>query len=240
MSLYQKESFQHNTKLRHFQDNETDIDEVKTAVKVEYIIEKLAGILKVPEEKELQAKQLYNKVDVESAERFRDFDEVVFAGALIYYSCNKRPVRPRWKSLIADACMELCRDEDRIAYSYNQSYWKRRIPETVSYLKDSQEFNTDGVNGVDYMLTLFRFYSPSEQVVRFCLKTMPMIEQVPEFQSKKRVALAAAVLNIACEKFESNPGNQYGFEELGEDLCTEPSTIEKYRDLLLQNFFDTE
>lgn len=236
MELSQRSGLQYNTNLRHFRLIESDDKTLSRAAKIEYVVEKLCGILKLPESKEREAKRLYDRI------RDEKFDDVVpLAGALIWLVSNKEPLRPRWEYLIADACMELCKQEDRIAKSYNTGYWRKRVGEATNRLRD-QDFMTDQVTGVDYMWTVLKFWNPDnvseaevESVKMFCMKMMPILENSPsylddghDYMSTKRVGLAAALLVVGTRRYVSDSSKHLSVESVSEDLCRDHKTIRKY------------
>jgi len=245
MELSQRSGLQYNTNLRHFRMIESEDKTLSRAAKIEYVVEKLSGILKLPESKEREAKELYDRIRDEKFE-----DEVPLAGALIWVATNSEPLRPRWEYLIADACLQLCKEEDRTANSYNTGYWRKRVGEATNRLKN-QGLETAQVTGVDYMWTVLKFWNPEnvsesevENVRMFCMKMMPMLENSPsyledshDYMSKKRVGLAAALLVIGTRRYVSDSSKHLSVESVSEDLCRDHKTVRKYVGMIEDDLF---
>ena len=245
MELSQQTGIQYDTNLRHFRllEEETGKD-LSRAARIEWIIQKLAGILNLPEEKEKQAKQLYDNV------HDQQFDEVALAASLLWIASNRDPMRPRWKHLVADACMQLCKEENRIAHSYNRGYWRDEVRTSTKRLKE-QGLEVDQANGVDYMWSVLSMYNPDNidtdtlwDIRTFCMKLMPTLEHSPsyiedgrDYTSKKRIGLAAALLYLGVKRYRKNTAHYLDLEELCEQLCRDPDRVENYVEMIVDDIF---
>lgn len=223
MVLTSKTGFQHNTDLTYFKEEQSSED-VKRRAKVYYVVEKLSGILDLSEEKERQAKDLYDRNLAEQ------LDEVALGAGLVHVASKQRPVKVRWRRLVAEGCKQLVKDEGRVAQSYNSTYWERELDNVVKKLQGR------GISGnvtkIDYLQEFLKYYDLSEDVEDFAVKIMYLASVHPSFSGKKPVPLAGAVVRLGWKLLEEDCSEHKSFEEVAEDLCVDEETVKSYMELL--------
>lgn len=212
-----------DTNIRYFTD---DIDrDVNRVTKVEYVLEEMAGILKLPERKQNQAKKLYPKY----SDR-KSYDVAAVAGALLWAASYKHPTCPRWREIVQDACLEVSKNQNMFGNPYSEGYYQKRLTDNISRMKNHVDVSP--ASGVDMMWEVLKYYErdfPEEDfqhVKTFCMKYMPLLEHSTayiedasqNYSSKSKIGLSAALLRIGIRKHVSNRHGKLGLERLCNDL----------------------
>ena len=212
-----------DTEIRYFtEDGDRDISR---AAKVEYIMEEMAGLLELPEEKLDESKKIYRN--------FRDrksYDVVAVAGALLWASSFKHPAIPRWREWIQDACLQISKDQNSLDNAYHEDYYQKRLIDNIRRVKEHVELSP--TSGVEMMWEVLRYYedefpkSDFQRVKTFCMKYMPILEHSQRYMSdssnsyaaKSKSGMAAALLYIGMKEHISNTSYHLSIEELCSDL----------------------
>lgn len=231
-----KEGFQKSVELKGVQGSHQD--------KTFYVIDRLADKLDLSCSKVEEAKDLFSEVSVTNLKKgnIGVCDHLVLGGALLFIASRNQPVDPRWESLIADKCSELASEEarpSRPSKSFSNggySFWEKELHDMVSALKD-QGLDVNDISALNYIYFMAESEGLRQSVKAYCVSRMALLENDPEFQSKKRVTLAAALLATAVENLSEREAD---LEGLAERFSVSIQTLESYSEKLEEKLFKSE